>query len=137
VANFSRIYRILLLIFLKKRWYVSKSIMDESVMDLYVSQTPIGRRMAEESHIPITGLRALSRANCSPDMDKTYQARKNRTEITVGIPSPPFLIMAPSGAPIKKNIRQANDSVNFRWVSIWYLLRRETFASVLDLDVEI
>ena len=87
-------------------------------MDLEVSQIPIGSRMAEESHIPSTGFMALSRANCSPDMDNTYQARKKSTEITVGIPNPPFLIMAPRGAPIKKNIRQAKDKVNFRWVSI-------------------
>ena len=106
-------------------------------MDLYVSQIPIGSRMDEESHIPITGLRPLSLANCSPDMDKTYQARKNRTDITAGMPSPPFLMMAPRGAPIKKKIRQAKDRVNFRWVSIWYLLSRETFASVFVLDVEI
>jgi hypothetical protein len=32
---------------------------------------------------------------------------KKTVEITVGIPNPPFLIIAPSGAPTKRKIRQA------------------------------
>ena len=35
------------------------------------------------------------------------------TEMTTGIPSPPFLIIAPSGAPMKKKTRQAKERVNF------------------------
>ncbi len=108
----------------------------ESVIDLYVSQIPIGSRMAEDSHIPVYGFRALSLANCSPDMERIYQARKNNTEITVGIPSPPFRIMAPRGAPMKKKIRQAMERVNFRWISIWYLRSRVVFELELLSEVE-
>ena len=35
------------------------------------------------------------------------------TEITTGIPNPPFRIIAPSGAPIKKKNTHANESVIF------------------------
>ena len=37
----------------------------------------------------------------------------NITEITTGIPKPPFLTIAPSGAPTKNKTKQANDNVNF------------------------
>ena len=36
---------------------------------------------------------------------------KISTETTTGMPRPPFRMIAPSGAPMKKKIRQANDSV--------------------------
>ena len=36
----------------------------------------------------------------------------------IGIPSPPFLMMAPSGAPMKKNIRHESARVNFDILSI-------------------
>ena len=35
------------------------------------------------------------------------------TEITIGVPKPPLRIIAPRGAPTKKNIKQAKDKVNF------------------------
>ena len=38
---------------------------------------------------------------------------KITTEMTVGIPSPPLRMMAPKGAPTKKNITQASESVIF------------------------
>lgn len=38
--------------------------------------------------------------------------------MTTGAPSPPLRVIAPNGAPIKKNIRQANANVNFRCSSI-------------------
>ena len=75
-------------------------------------------------------------SGCSPDMEMMYQVRKNRTEITVGIPSPPFRIMAPRGAPIKKKIRQAIERVNFLCISIWYFRSRVTFALELVLELE-
>ena len=43
---------------------------------------------------------------------------KNKIEISTGIPKPPFLIIAPSGAPIKNMITQAADWVYFRNNSI-------------------
>ena len=32
--------------------------------------------------------------------------------MTTGVPNPPLRIMAPKGAPMKKKIRQAKESVN-------------------------
>lgn len=45
------------------------------------------------------------------------------TDTTIGIPSPPFLIIAPKGAPIKNNITHAKERANFLWYSILCLLR--------------
>ena len=42
-----------------------------------------------------------------------WYVMKNPTETITGIPKPPFLIIAPSGAPIKKKIIQATASVHF------------------------
>ena len=36
---------------------------------------------------------------------------KMSTDTTTGIPSPPFRMMAPKGAPMKKKMRQASDKV--------------------------
>ena len=36
-----------------------------------------------------------------------------------GTPKPPFLMMAPNGAPMKKKIMHVSDSVNFLMASIW------------------
>jgi hypothetical protein len=38
---------------------------------------------------------------------------KMKADITTGSPSPPFLTIAPKGAPIKKNTKHAIESVNF------------------------
>jgi hypothetical protein len=38
---------------------------------------------------------------------------KMTTDTTTGMPSPPLRIMAPSGAPMKKKIRQASERENF------------------------
>ena len=43
------------------------------------------------------------------------------TEITTGAPKPPFRMIAPSGAPMKKKIRHANAKVYLRYSSIWCL----------------
>ena len=40
------------------------------------------------------------------------------TDITTGIPSPPLRMIEPSGAPMKKKMRQANERVNLRFHSI-------------------
>ena len=49
------------------------------------------------------------------------------TEITTGVPNPPLRIIAPKGAPIKKNTIQANESVNFLCHSV--KCRRTLYAS--------
>ena len=49
------------------------------------------------------------------------------TEITTGKPKPPLRMMAPSGAPMKKNIKQLSDKVIFLCQSLWC---RRMFLSV-------
>ena len=43
-----------------------------------------------------------------------YSTNDIKTATTAGIPKPPLRMIAPSGAPMKKKIRQAKDNVNFR-----------------------
>lgn len=52
--------------------------------------------------------------------DKEQNGNYNR------MPSPPFRTMAPSGAPMKNRMRQANESVNFRCHSM-RCLRNDLF----------
>ena len=42
----------------------------------------------------------------------------NITDITTGAPKPPFFVIAPRGAPMKKKMKQANANVNLRYSSI-------------------
>ena len=49
------------------------------------------------------------------------------TDTTTGMPNPPLRIIAPKGAPIKKNTKQANDNVNFLCHSI---SERITYSSL-------
>src|SRR5208283_5605501 len=53
--------------------------------------------------------------------------------MTTGIPRPPFRIIAPRGAPIKKKIKQAADNVNFLHHSISYRLILLSVISLLIL----
>ncbi|MNR45965.1 hypothetical protein D3C85_1648720 [compost metagenome] len=46
-----------------------------------------------------------------------WYTRKNEMATTTGNPIPPFLIMAPSGAPIKNSSIQDAARVNLRWYS--------------------
>lgn len=62
---------------------------------------------------PWNGPTAPSRASLVPEMSITQYATKKRTEMMAGVPSPPFLIRAPNGAPMKKKIRHATESANF------------------------
>src|ERR1035437_7982271 len=43
-------------------------------------------------------------------------------DMTAGVPNPPFLMIAPRGAPIKKKTRQAKDIVSFLFHSTSYFL---------------
>ena len=56
-------------------------------------------------------------------------------EMTIGSPSPPLRMIAPRGAPIRNNNRQAMDKVNLRCHSILYLVYarfREAKSSLVD-----
>ena len=62
---------------------------------------------------------------------KWYEENSN-IEITRGKPYPPFLIMVPSGAPIKNNIIQAKPTESFSWRVVIYLFN---FCSLYKLIV--
>ena len=85
----------------------------ESCEALYVRKRPIGSRIYVEAHTPAVVLTRFSSTSFSPESDTTYHITKNNTEITAGVPNPPFLMIAPSGAPIRKKTRQATERVNF------------------------
>ncbi|KAF5064064.1 hypothetical protein DSECCO2_288330 [anaerobic digester metagenome] len=53
--------------------------------------------------------------------------------MTMGVPRPPLRTMEPSGAPMKKNTRQAKGMVNFRCHSIHC---RFIFRCVVVLDID-
>ena len=74
---------------------------------------------------PMDGVMAPSLANLVPVMSITQYSTKNRTEMMAGVPSPPFLIRAPNGAPMKKNMKQARERANFFSISTSILLRRK------------
>ena len=38
---------------------------------------------------------------------------KNATDVMIGTPNPPFRMMAPSGAPMRKKMMQHIDKTNF------------------------
>ena len=57
-------------------------------------------------------------------------------ERTSGSPRPPFLMIAPRGAPISRNTKQEKAMVNFRWVSISNLLKRLIFDSIEIVEGE-
>ena len=48
------------------------------------------------------------------DRDNDDESRKKKIETTTGIPNPPFLIIAPRGAPIKNIRTQAKAIDHFR-----------------------
>ena len=75
---------------------------------------------------PVNASTAPSRASLVPEMSITQYATKNSTEMMAGVPSPPFRIKAPKGAPIRKNMKHATDSANFFKISMSILRRVKT-----------
>ena len=67
----------------------------------------IGEIIIALSHIPVNGSRDPLADISSPDLVKMKYNRKNKMAISTGHPSPPFLTIAPSGAPKKKSIKTA------------------------------
>ncbi len=82
-------------------------------MALYVRNAPTGTRTNTDNHMPICGAAILSFTNFSPNMFNRWKMRKKMMATTSGIPNPPFLMMEPNGAPMKKRIRHDSDSENF------------------------
>ena len=80
------------------------------------------------AHIP-------PRAILNPVLSRMKKAINTNTDMMTGIPNPPFLMMAPNGAPIKKNIRQERASVNLRIASISCCLMIQS-ASLVIIDLK-
>ena len=51
--------------------------------------------------------------------DTIWKIRKNTIANTVGNPIPPFRMMAPRGAPMKKKMMHAKASIGLRCHSTW------------------
>ena len=96
---------------------------------------PIGVNTKMASHMPTSGVAILSFANFSPNILSRWKIRKNKMATTKGIPSPPFLMIDPKGAPIKNNTRQASDKENFRCHSI-KLLRMPLFLLSISVPID-
>jgi hypothetical protein len=77
-----------------------------------------------------------------PDPIQQQQKKKQLKKLTDqeihcdGNPNPPFLIIAPNGAPIKKRRKQASDRVNFLCHSILCLTNKSFFISISFLEIE-
>ena len=106
------------LIFLYKLLIPSILKIAESLIAFHVRNSPVGKSIKLEKNTPLNGLTAPSRASFTPEISITQYATKNNTDMIAEAPSPPFRIRAPSGAPIKKKIKQAIDRANFLSISM-------------------
>ena len=82
-------------------------------MAFHVRKMPIGASMNAEMKAPENAPMAPSRASLVPEMSTTQYSTKNSTETMALVPSPPLRIREPSGAPIKKRMKQARACANF------------------------
>ncbi|MNL16841.1 hypothetical protein D3C87_1378980 [compost metagenome] len=69
--------------------------------------------MIMASHIPKKGVKDPVVADFSDTVAIIWYNKKNTIATTTGSPNPPFLIIAPNGAPIKNSSKQETASVNF------------------------
>ena len=97
--------------------------MDESFIAFQVRKMPIGNSTYDDMKTPAAAEMAPSLASFVPEMSITQYATKKSTEMMAGVPSPPFLMRAPSGAPMKKNMKHAIATANFFSFSTSILLR--------------
>ena len=84
---------------------------------------PIGRSTIDDINTPISGETAPSLASFFPEMSITQYNTKNITEMIAELPRPPFFRMAPSGAPMKKKMKQAMARANLLKISMPMHLR--------------
>ena len=87
-------------------------------MAFHVRNRPVGRSTYAEKNTPWNGPTAPSLASLVPEISITQYATKNSTDMIAGVPRPPFLIRAPSGAPMKKKMKQAIAIANFLRISM-------------------
>jgi hypothetical protein len=86
----------------------------ESFIAMTDNNTAIGKSDQIGSQLPIQVGQTKPVANLSPVRCKTKNPMKKLNEIKMGQPKPPFLIIAPIGAPINKKRIQANEKIIFR-----------------------
>ena len=67
----------------------------------------MGARTKADANLPMKAVVLPLLARRSPVISTTQYSTKNRMEMMAGVPRPPFLIMAPIGAPIKNSSMQA------------------------------
>ena len=96
---------------------------------------PTGKRNNVAIHIPPNGVITSSFAYFSPLVLKKKKNMNNNMAMISGVPKPPYLIIDPSGAPIRNNTRQANDRVIFLCHSI--LCNRRSFCLILYSELAI
>ena len=83
----------------------------------------MGNSTREDMNAPSSGDMTPSLASFLPDISTTQYSTKNSADTITGVPSPPLRIIAPRGAPMKKNMKHAKDNVNFLRYSRSILLR--------------
>ena len=77
----------------------------------------MGSSTIEEMNAPMASFILPSLASLTPLVSTTQYPTKSRVEMMTGVPRPPLRMMAPRGAPMKKNSRQASDRENFLNIS--------------------
>ena len=102
----------------------------ESCMALYVRKIPTGKRNIVAIHIPLKAVITFSFAYFSPLVLKKKKNINKKIANTRGVPNPPFLMIEPSGAPMRNKTRQASDNVIFLCHSI--LCKRRDFCFTLN-----
>ena len=90
----------------------------ESLLALYVKNTASGVSTASEIVLPNHIVHSPIRAMRYPELSKMKNTMNTSTDMITGTPSPPFLMIAPSGAPMKKNNRHCNATENLLMASI-------------------
>ena len=83
-----------------------------SLVALYVNKIASGANIMVDSQQPMMGGMPFSWATFLPKVLTKWNMIKMSTAKTIGRPSPPFFMMAPSGAPIK-NINMHIPSLYF------------------------
>ena len=95
-----------------------------SRMAIQVRKAPMGARTRAEMKSPSAAEVAPSRASLVPEMSTTQYRTKNRMDRTAGVPSPPFRIREPIGAPMKNSRKQARAWAYFFQISTSVQRRR-------------
>ena len=94
----------------KIRWYLSVFTILESFIARYVRVNPIGNSIMQGTQGARLAGRTKVSANFLQNIFRMIKIIKNTIEIKIGYPKPPFLTIAPIGAPINRKIKQTHNS---------------------------